>query len=89
MVWGSLEQCVCNSASFWRRAAMEEVRSEVFQRLRRCLQLSDIMDRLEAFVDRRSVIMRNGLEEVVVKGAMTVDGIGDTRVVFLANAEIS
>ncbi len=68
---------------------MEEVRSEVFQRLRRCLQLSDIMDRLEAFVDRRSVIMRNGLEEVVVKGAMTVDGIGDTRVVFLANAEIS
>jgi hypothetical protein len=51
--------------------------------------LSDIMDMLEAFWDSRAVIMRNFLEVVVVKGAMTVVGIGDTRVVFLANAEMS
>jgi hypothetical protein len=53
------------------------------------VQLSDIMDMLEAFWDSRAVIMRNFLEVVVVKGAMTVVGIGDTRVVFLANAEMS
>jgi hypothetical protein len=52
------------------------------------VQLSDIMDMVEAFVDSRAVIMRNGLEEVVVKGARTVAGIGVTRVVFLANAEM-
>ncbi len=74
---------------FFLEKAMEEDRSKVLQRLRRCVQLSDIMDMLEAFVDSRAVIMRNGLEEVVVKGAMTVAGIGDTRVVFLANAEMS
>ncbi len=68
---------------------MEEDRSKVLQRLRRCVQLSDIMDMLEAFWDSRAVIMRNFLEVVVVKGAMTVVGIGDTRVVFLANAEMS
>ncbi|CAK9205001.1 unnamed protein product [Sphagnum jensenii] len=68
---------------------MEEDRSKVLQRLRRCVQLSDIMDMLEAFVDSRAVIMRNVLEEAVVKEAMTFVGIGDTRVVFLANAEMS
>jgi hypothetical protein len=47
------------------------------------------MDMLEAFVYSSAVIMRNGLEEVFVKGAMTVAGIGDTCVVFLANAEMS
>jgi hypothetical protein len=47
------------------------------------------MDMLEAFVDRRAVIMRNDLDEAVAKEAMTVVGIGDTRVVFLANAEMS
>jgi hypothetical protein len=47
------------------------------------------MDMLEAFVDSRAVIMRNVLEEAVVKEAMTFVGIGDTRVVFLANAEMS
>ncbi len=67
---------------------MEENRSTVLQRLRRCVQLSDIMDMVEAFVDSRAVIMRNGLEDVVVKGTMTVAGIGVTRVVFLANAEM-
>ncbi len=80
---------MCNSDSIWRRAAMEEDRSKVLQRLRRCVQLSDIMDMLQAFVGSRALIMRNGLEEAVVKEAMTVVGIGDTRVVFLANAEMS
>lgn len=68
---------------------MDEDRSKVLQRVRRCVQLSDIMDMLEAFVDSRAVILRNGLEEIVVNGAMTVAGIGDTRVVFLAYAEMS